>query len=92
MATTTDLVQIAEEILAATKTVSEFLKSKGHPSPSFAADAPRVFPDSPEDVLAARTKLRILTKQLDQLVTGPNEVVWASIYKVSEALHVCLFR
>lgn len=85
MASAPDLESIAEEILLATRTFSQHLKKNGLPSPSLAVDGPTEFLGLPGDILAARAKLRELTEQLNYLVTGPSESIWARPQLVSSS-------
>ncbi|KAI9727413.1 MAG: hypothetical protein M1834_008419 [Cirrosporium novae-zelandiae] len=73
MASTPSIDDLADQISASTKIISNFLKSNNLPQLSFDKNAPLEFPHAPEDILAARRNLREATKTLYDLATGPSE-------------------
>ncbi|KAI9729392.1 MAG: hypothetical protein M1834_006916 [Cirrosporium novae-zelandiae] len=74
----TPLIDLAEQISASARTISDFLSSKGLPQPSFDKDAPAYFPSTAEvEVLEARRILRETSKKMFDLITGPAEsLIW----------------
>lgn len=74
-AQTDPLKDLAEQIATCSTAISTFLRSQGHPHPSFNRDAaPITLPDSaPDEVKAARLALMEASMNMFQLAVGPSE-------------------
>lgn len=64
-----------DQIVSATDTLTEYLRSNGLPTPSFEAAGPKtVLPrDAPTEVLKARQELLSAALAIQQLAAGPSE-------------------
>ena len=71
---TPSLDELAAQISAATKVVSDYISSNNLPSPSRSVDAPAEFPVSaPKEVQLARLQIQEATRALSELTAGPSE-------------------
>ena len=70
------LESFAQETVDNAEVISKFFRNHGLPHPSFARDAPaNAFSSTPDDVLAARSKLTEAALRLLQLAQGPQEYI-----------------
>ncbi|ETI19316.1 hypothetical protein G647_09148 [Cladophialophora carrionii CBS 160.54] len=78
------LLELAQQVLADCKIITDHLARNGLPSPSLAADAYPFFPGTgppgvdtfprlSDDIRAARTRLRVAAASLAQLAAGPAD-------------------
>jgi len=70
---TIDLEALAETCLATAKSIKAHLASTGQPQMSFDQNGPSQFPAVPAEIQDARSTLRIASKALYDLVTGPSD-------------------
>ena len=80
--TNQSLTQIAESILANTKTIENFFASSNLPELSFSARGPKDFPVGVEhtEIHNARDALIDATKELRDLLIGPTDMLrWMSV-------------
>lgn len=72
--------ELSQTISDRTAKIEELLKSKSLPPPSFAADAPSpdFIPDHETELRKLRDELRIASKTLQELVTGPK-LAWINL-------------
>ena len=92
MADTTDLEELAETCLATAKTIKSYLAANGHPPMSFDQDAPSYFPPANDEIQQARTKLRLASKAIYDLMSGPDDMVmWSPLHAVcfSQPVNFC---
>lgn len=71
------LENLAHQVMENSKIMSDFLRSSGHPQPSFEREAPpSTLPDfAPEHIRDARTKLMEVALRTFQLALGPKEYI-----------------
>jgi len=79
------LIKLAENILANTKTIENFLVSNNLPEPSFSADGPTDFPVGIDhaEIQNARNAVIDATKELRDLIIGPRDMLRWMIINVS---------
>ncbi|KAL3422651.1 o-methyltransferase [Phlyctema vagabunda] len=72
---TSDLVELAAVITRETEKLNGYLRDRGLPTPGFDIDSPLNFPSLPADIKRARESVVQATKDLNDLVTGPEESI-----------------
>ena len=80
MASGTNIEDLSKQIADLSSTVQKYLSSKKLPNLSLSQDGPLDFPaDAPDEIQAARHKLREVSKLMLDLATGPTEAMkWFS--------------
>lgn len=69
------LQELADQVQQNARTITTFLRSHGHPSPSFERDAPTstLPPSAPAEIRTARLALMGAALKAFQLAAGPSE-------------------
>ena len=75
--------QISENVAS----IMGFLRTNGHPEPSFAVDGPPSYPNVPE-IMGPRAALVQAASDLLHLALGPDQYWRYSLFTVSKGKHI----
>jgi len=75
------LIELANQILASATVLTDALKASGQPPPSFAADSPVDYPETPE-IQQAQAVLAQSTTDLFHLALGPAGFIRYQVFTV----------
>jgi hypothetical protein len=73
------IAELADIIVSETKVIDDYLQSHDLSTPSFDINGPLTLPipDSATDITKAQYEVIACTEELNELMKGPSEVLWA---------------
>ncbi|KAL9564973.1 hypothetical protein ACKAV7_010887 [Fusarium commune] len=82
MSSPSRIAELADIIASKTKVVDDYLQSHSLSTPSFNINGPLTLPipDSAMDITKAQYEVIACTEELNELMKGPSEVLWARFY------------
>lgn len=95
MTDTRALDELLNDVAKEGKTLTDFLSSNSYYQPSFAGTSFKEYPDLPEDVDAARNRLRTAAKTVHDLAAGPKDYLrrhMTSFNDLSTMGYICYFK
>jgi hypothetical protein len=78
------LASLAESISADVQAITEALKQKNLPEPSFSTDSPMKYPNGPDMATIQEARMNLITSAwaLEQLAAGPQDFIYWHSYTV----------